>query len=559
MTNLSFCDIIGFGFCRVIYHKGLIKVLKAIISGDKKKTNQMILELIDWNTLGIEVVGITESSDEALELIMKNAPDIVILSARFMNMNMPQIAQRFEGQSAPAYIVISGTRSFDSVYNALKYGVEEYLIGHTDICKLRSALEKICGRRLEDEARAKTEIYERRIFDLTKSIIRKNFMMNLFSEDNSDALETIDSLNSGFLFNFRPGFFEVVIIRPDFKPGTDLDIGMVIKLLEEFGAIVDEQFEKICFEHVWHHRHGEIVCVFNYLGNMMVEYKILFERLSKLMMDRQDGVLTIAVGTRVYEPMNIPASMKAAKTALEYRICLGNDSIIVFDGCSFEPGDISEIITQEHERQIKNCVEALYSKGLSVVIDELFDRIDSLEGNCPSLYYSTGHRVCEIVVESIKASGGLHNNKNAILDESSRIISSSYNPAMLRGSVNAWCVGLLESTYFDRDAQEIRAIRIAKAYICDHYMDQLKLKDVALEVNLNPSYFSTLFKKELGINYNDYLIGRRIEAAKQLLCHTTLSISQITERIGYSDSKYFSRLFVKNVGIRPSEYRRLYS
>ena len=90
-------------------------------------------------------------------------------------------------------------------------------------------------------------------------------------------------------------------------------------------------------------------------------------------------------------------------------------------------------------------------------------------------------------------------------------------------------------------------------------MEQIKLDEIAKVTSLNSSYFSTLFKKETGENFSDFLIGCRLTEAKKLLKETTLTINEITSAIGYSDSKYFSKLFVKNVGITPSEYRKIYA
>ena len=70
--------------------------------------------------------------------------------------------------------------------------------------------------------------------------------------------------------------------------------------------------------------------------------------------------------------------------------------------------------------------------------------------------------------------------------------------------------------------------------------------------------FSTLFKKETGQNFLDYLTELRISKAKELLCGETLSVQDVAETVGYSDLKYFSRLFKKATGVSPSDYKKLY-
>ena len=71
-------------------------------------------------------------------------------------------------------------------------------------------------------------------------------------------------------------------------------------------------------------------------------------------------------------------------------------------------------------------------------------------------------------------------------------------------------------------------------------------------------YFSTLFKKETGQNFTDYLTELRINKAKELLSGDKVSVQDVAEMVGYSDLKYFSRLFKKTTGVSPSDYKKLY-
>lgn len=114
------------------------------------------------------------------------------------------------------------------------------------------------------------------------------------------------------------------------------------------------------------------------------------------------------------------------------------------------------------------------------------------------------------------------------------------------------------STPIGRDKGGSRAIRRARAYMEQNFAEPLRLDDVADYVELNPSYFSALFKKETGKTFSDYLVERRLRAAQSLLQSTGKSISEIAETVGYNDVKYFSKLFKKHMGIKPSEYRRIF-
>jgi len=75
-------------------------------------------------------------------------------------------------------------------------------------------------------------------------------------------------------------------------------------------------------------------------------------------------------------------------------------------------------------------------------------------------------------------------------------------------------------------------------------------------VGLNPAYFSTLFKKETGINFSNYLLNLRIENAKLLLKNSNLSLINIAVEIGFDNQSYFSNVFKKVTGMTPKQYRQ---
>ncbi|NHC43185.1 response regulator [Bacillus sp. MM2020_1] len=87
-------------------------------------------------------------------------------------------------------------------------------------------------------------------------------------------------------------------------------------------------------------------------------------------------------------------------------------------------------------------------------------------------------------------------------------------------------------------------------------LDQITLKDAAEYVHMNPSYLSQLFKQQLNKKFVDYITEQRIEESKRLLLNTSLRMSEIAERVGYSDLAYFSNNFKRITGFSPSEFRK---
>lgn len=94
-----------------------------------------------------------------------------------------------------------------------------------------------------------------------------------------------------------------------------------------------------------------------------------------------------------------------------------------------------------------------------------------------------------------------------------------------------------------------------KRYLENHYQENISLKMLEDEFYFNASYISRIFKIKTGENYSDYLLKLRIARAKELLESSNYSIRQISEMVGFSSSKYFSKVFKDMEGRQPVSYR----
>jgi two-component system, response regulator YesN len=81
------------------------------------------------------------------------------------------------------------------------------------------------------------------------------------------------------------------------------------------------------------------------------------------------------------------------------------------------------------------------------------------------------------------------------------------------------------------------------------------LTSVSSALKITPAYFSSLFKREIGVNFKDYLLTRRIRKAQTLLGDTEYKVYEIAESVGFHDAHYFSEVFRKKTGFHPSDYR----
>ncbi len=116
----------------------------------------------------------------------------------------------------------------------------------------------------------------------------------------------------------------------------------------------------------------------------------------------------------------------------------------------------------------------------------------------------------------------------------------------------------VESVILEKDNETKRPIREAQQYIQANYSASISLDEVSENVGFSASYFSTLFKKETGYNFLEYITMIRIKGAKQLLANSKKSVLEVGMEVGYHDVKHFTKQFKKLTGLNPSKYRKLY-
>lgn len=97
---------------------------------------------------------------------------------------------------------------------------------------------------------------------------------------------------------------------------------------------------------------------------------------------------------------------------------------------------------------------------------------------------------------------------------------------------------------------------LAVTYIKEHLADNLTVKDTAKALTVNANYLSSLFHRDMGMTFIDFVNKERTNQAAALLQHTNLQIQQIASTVGYNNTSYFAKQFVRFQGVSPSHYRR---
>lgn len=121
-----------------------------------------------------------------------------------------------------------------------------------------------------------------------------------------------------------------------------------------------------------------------------------------------------------------------------------------------------------------------------------------------------------------------------------------------------WLQDQMKSARHERSKLERLNPLIKEALHTIHqsYMDNLTLEQVSQVIHVSPVYLSRLFLKETEVTFIDYVTNFRMRKAKELLTQTKLRTYEISERVGYKNSKYFIRVFKNHVGMPPGEYRQ---
>lgn len=113
-----------------------------------------------------------------------------------------------------------------------------------------------------------------------------------------------------------------------------------------------------------------------------------------------------------------------------------------------------------------------------------------------------------------------------------------------------------ETDTFDAEENSRQEVSRAQKYIAEHYHEEIALADVAEHVGISPGYMSTLFSRDLGLGFVEYLNRVRVERACAYLRQSYLKTYEIAYRVGFRDEKYFSKVFKKMMGMSPKEYKQ---
>ncbi|MDR1570706.1 MAG: response regulator [Oscillospiraceae bacterium] len=115
---------------------------------------------------------------------------------------------------------------------------------------------------------------------------------------------------------------------------------------------------------------------------------------------------------------------------------------------------------------------------------------------------------------------------------------------------------IMQAIQADRSRSSDIAFDDIARYISEHMQRELSLSDISRRFHYHPTYFSSLFKRHVGMTFQEYMYELRMKEAARMLSETTLYAAKVGELVGYPNPTYFAKAFKKRFGVSPDQYRK---
>lgn len=535
--------------------------IKVFLVEDEMVIRRGIKNSIDWEKEGYIFCGEASDGELAYPMIIKEKPDILITDIRMPFMDGLELCKLVKKELPNIKILIlSGYDEFDYAKEAIRLGVTEYLLKPISSGKLLEALngvsesirrekeDKDLVRKYMEEMRENTEHEKQKFFE---QMIAGNLSM-------ADALET----GKKYEMNLSAGMYNLLLFR--FTLGEENRKSG--ELLGEAEYAIEKLTERL--EYVFEFQRGVEGWAFLLMADNEEQMSERVKELSKDLEEIMKNYSTIAyfggIGQPVARLRELEESFREAERALAARFTMELNRIISVEDIRMAQNvdtlDDIEITSFGEIEKTRTMLEKFLNNGAEDEIDEFVDvYINELpEENLKSVLMRQyiimdAYIVMMSFCEKIE---GIEGEMQAQSEE----LKNSMKTIQTLEEIKNYIRMLLKKIIGVRDTISGRRysniIEIAKDQIRKTYMsDEISLNTIAAEVGMSPSYFSSIFSKEMGKTFVEYLTEIRMDRAKELLMCSSMKTSEIGYEVGYKDPHYFSYIFKKTQNCTPKEFR----
>lgn len=535
--------------------------IKVFLVEDEMVIRRGIKNSIDWEKEGYIFCGEASDGELAYPMIIKEKPDILITDIRMPFMDGLELCKLVKKELPNIKILIlSGYDEFDYAKEAIRLGVTEHLLKPISSGKLLEALngvsesirrekeDKDLVRKYMEEMRENTEHEKQKFFE---QMIAGNLSM-------ADALETGEK----YEMNLSAGMYNLLLFR--FTLGEENRKSG--ELLGEAEYAIEKLTERL--EYVFEFQRGVEGWAFLLMADNEEQMSERVKELSKDLEEIMKNYSTIAyfggIGQPVARLRELEESFREAERALAARFTMELNRIISVEDIRMAQNvdtlDDIEITSFGEIEKTRTMLEKFLNNGAEDEIDEFVDvYINELpEENLKSVlmrqYIIMDAYI--VMMSFCEKFEGIEGEMQAQSEE----LKNSMKTIQTLEEIKNYIRMLLKKIIGVRDTISGRRysdiIEIAKDQIRKTYMsDEISLNTIAAEVGMSPSYFSSIFSKEMGKTFVEYLTEIRMDRAKELLMCSSMKTSEIGYEVGYKDPHYFSYIFKKTQNCTPKEFR----
>ncbi len=521
---------------------------KVFLVEDEIVTREGIRDNVDWKSVGFDFCGEAQDGEIALQMLEEAQPDVLITDIKMPFMDGLQLCKIVRAQMPwIKIIVLSGHDEFEFAQAAVKLGVSEYLLKPISASELETAIQNI-GATLdrEREERARLKELQSQVNDVL-ALKRERLLLDLVvgGVSSSEAIEQYGQIGLDMIAQH----YLVILVK--------------VNLLENNSHLEPANQQQI----------QDIVCNLIDMHQSAFYAKKSMEELLLIMMGddaeqlKQDGHFLADLITQDLEE-EIGCQSAFGVGSIQQRLTNIHlsfaDALAVLNSgngrrpaaSESRPGALIE--TPKFDRL---ALERYLKTGVIGQFDAFFE--DQLVPITEAALHSTlikHYLFVDIILTSaqfVADLGGVAGEVIPVMTDVERLLASLKSAEQIRGAVRDLVSGVLAFRSEQTQDERTELIYEAKAYIDANFADpNLLLEDVAMRVNLSPSYFSVVFGREAGESFKSYLTRVRIERAKELLRTTNLKCYEVAHQSGYQDAHYFSYAFKKCTGMPPQQFRQ---
>jgi len=537
-------------------------LLKILIVDDEFLIRVGIKSCIDWEQNGFDVVGLAENGIQALELMDRVLPDIVMTDIKMPNMDglelIHKIRERFPHVKI---IVLSCHNELEFVKRAMKLGAEDYIL---KLSMEPAALLEVLNKTGE-LILLEREKYEKPDSVQTGTHINKYVLKeDLFKKfiDNSINFAQLQKalIDIGIQMHFSKAAVICCGIDDYINAAARSRMEDQHLLKFSFLNILEESLSACCPVEISEIENGKYLLLLKLENNFPnASYSDVVKEFCIKAASAVKKYLNISVSFGIsdetHDSMLIRERYEEASKAMNHRFYLGHECLVFYSEMTGFTDKTPSLGIQQ-ERSLNGCLESMDMEGAKAIIS----------GFLNSLRLSRCYSPSGVRMAAIELLHSIHKTvKRFDLDRSFLTAKGGQNP--VEKLMNTETIMDMEYWFADHisriaeymtigGSKEVRTeiVRI-KSYILEHIAEDINLDKAAKISNISRCYFSTVFKKQTGESFTDYVNRIRMEKARELLLTLDLKTYEIAEKVGIPDEAYFSKLFKKFNGISPSKLR----